>query len=80
MTNADEEAFPVSFDEQTAYKSGMSKREYFAIMCMQGILSDCDTLREIKSKDRRFQITNFSEVVAKNAIEFADALLKQLDK
>jgi hypothetical protein len=51
----------------------------FAMAAMHGLLSDVGTQREIKDKDGRFKGYNFSTVVALNAIEFADELLKQLE-
>lgn len=49
--------------------SGLTKREYFAAMAMQGILSACP------------EHGPMSEMrVASYAIEYADELLKQLEK
>ena len=39
MTHANETAFPNQIGENFNYK-GLTKREYFAAMAMQGILSD----------------------------------------
>lgn len=66
------------FDSEKEYQDYL--RKAFAMAAMQGILSDVNTQLEIKNKDSRFTGKNFAVVVAMNAIEFADELLKQLDK
>lgn len=51
---------PVSITDQ----HGLTKREYFAAMAMQGMLSDPERYG----------------VIAKGAVKFADALIKELNK
>jgi len=56
--------------------NGLSKREYIAIMAMQGILANhwCQN-------DYKDTITAIGDIhVAKQAIFYADALLKELEK
>lgn len=76
MKNSNEPAFPTfgsASDENpkiiTPQDYGLSKREYFAAMAMQGFLAG------------RFPSGDYeNESVAKVAIGFADELLKQLEK
>lgn len=56
-----------------------TKREYFAAKAMQGLLSDVDVQRWLQN-DPRFMGDNFSEVVAINSCEFADSLIRELNK
>lgn len=76
MSNADEPAVPVlhlsqntANGENTMWQSygGLTKREYFAAMAMQGMMShpSCDAP---------------ASAVAADAVEFADALLAELAK
>jgi hypothetical protein len=58
---------------------GLTKREVFAKAAMQALLSSIDTQRHMQ-EDERYTGNNFKEVVAVNAIEFADELLRQLEK
>lgn len=52
--------------------TGLTKREYFAAMSMQGILSNPDTIMEFWP-DR-------VDSVADGSVRLADALLKELSK
>ena len=51
---------------------GLTKREYFAGLAMQGLISSCDWNFTTFNKD-------LIEATSKNAIDLADELLKQLD-
>jgi hypothetical protein len=62
MNNSDAPAYPDNWD---AKLPGLTKREYFAAMAMQGLLAD--------STVPTFQ-------VAEHAVIQADALLKELEK
>ena len=72
MSNADEPAYPTpdTYDPtngQVFYgNSGLTKREYFAAMVIQGLCSDPD-MRD-------------AETEAELAVKVADALLKELEK
>jgi hypothetical protein len=62
---------------------GLTKRERFAMAAMQGMLSCWESQQKICNDDPRYQQKtdgqfNFSEVLAMNAVEFADALLERL--
>lgn len=62
-------AFPIKFDESKSELAGLglSKRELFAAMAMQGLLADSEfTLRP--------------ENAAKLFVNYADALIRELNK
>jgi len=70
MNNGEKTAFPFP----NALEGGLTKREYFAAMAMQGMLSNPDATKEtIKHKSSPI------EVFPVQAVEFADELLKQLE-
>lgn len=51
---------------------GLTKREYFAGLAMQGLISSCDWNFTTFNKD-------LIDATSKNAIDLADELLKQLE-
>lgn len=63
-TNPNDCAFP--FDINKSIRGGLTKREYFAAMALQGILS-CDN-------------RTLGKIVAINAIRYADDLINQLNE
>jgi len=76
MENKDKLAFAstaISSDGNSYHQDGLTKREYFAAMAMQGLLSN-----------KYFQVYKegklFVDVVAKTSIEMADELLNQLNQ
>lgn len=66
MTNKDDAVYQSNYDDNFAPEYGLTKREYFAAMAMQGILSG--------GRDRVIV-----DVVRK-AVMYSDALLEELDK
>lgn len=70
MTNGNDLAYP-TFDDKgicpDSYSGGLTKREYFAGMAMQGIVSHC-------YKDHPDQR------IAESAVMMADALIEVLNK
>lgn len=77
MSKADEPAFPVP---ETAVggqrmRGGLSKREYFAAMAMQGMLAN----PEINKRARKNGVYSPREY-ARWAVDSADALLAELEK
>ena len=75
MKNADKPINPVltqSPSLQNDTSLGLTKREYFAGLAMQGLISSCDWNFTTFNKD-------LIEATSKNAIELADELLKQLE-
>jgi hypothetical protein len=61
MTNKDDSVYPDGYADQ----HGLTKREYFAAMAMQGLI------------DKR---GNAESITAKTAVSYADALIKELSK
>ena len=61
-------AFPQGYlDGPEVDPSGMSLRAWFAGMAMQGLITNPDTVSEV-------------EIVAKFSIQYADALIAELEK
>lgn len=58
-------AFPASNDTTT----GLTKREYFAAMALQGILSNAATNNDVETSH-----------IVEDACLFADALIEELNK
>jgi hypothetical protein len=54
---------------------GMSLRDYFASKAMQAIFGGVGA-QQVANRDLRYDETNWAEVVALNAYEMADAMLK----
>ncbi|HZI24821.1 MAG TPA: hypothetical protein VFD46_07085 [Chryseolinea sp.] len=76
MNNSEQPAFPFSPSNEYDY-IGMTKREYFAAMAMQGLLSNRNILRpNPDSKEFENQRLEFSRV----CIEYADDLLSSLEQ
>lgn len=70
MSNQDQPAFPLTLREGEKFEGvsnidGLTKREYFAVMAMQGVIASDSTL--------------FS-VVASVSVQLADELIKELEK
>lgn len=104
MTKANESAYPteqpLEFIEiagqpgtrsvlKYGFTGGLTKRELFAAMAMQGLLSAIYSDIKMLSEFTRSQYTpepsgfgyvNGCEAVSKNAVNYADALLKELKK
>lgn len=64
---------------------GMSLRAYFSGRALQGMLSCYEVQKNICNNDPRYKqqadgMFNFATVVALNALEFADALIAELNK
>lgn len=73
MKNADEQAFPIlavnpEDTHDRIFSSGLSKREYFAAMAMQGICAAPINSAHVGAK-----------MIAKASVEIADELLRQLE-
>lgn len=68
MTNKDDAAFAAGADSWN--QPGLTKREYFAAMALQGILANADQVF-VKA-----QFTDIGEM----AVQAADALLKALNE
>lgn len=73
MTHGNESAFP-EIQEQPQFNHhsyGLTKREYFASMAMQGILSNREL--QVALIHDRIELSNF-------AVEMADKLINELNK
>lgn len=68
--NINEPAFPCQVIEGQAYNQGITKREYFAAMAMQGVLAAGNVvlIRDVPVND-----------IVEKSIQIADELLKQLE-
>lgn len=77
MKNKDKSAFP-PLPSYTDDERGLTKREYFAGMAMQGIMSN-DVLFTNILKDMKIDCTNRDNCHAVFAVKQADELLKQLN-
>jgi len=75
MKNGDRPAFiPLQFTNnslRTEYSNGLTKRELFAAMAMQGI---CGDKRQIGT------VNSYAKEIAETAVKMADELLKQLEQ
>ena len=68
MIEKDDSAFPIN-DNGEPIADGLTKREYFAAMAMQGLCSFGDGNSFIRD-----------EMIPKKAVELADALIAELNK
>jgi hypothetical protein len=66
-TKAKGPAFPLISDDGYIINAGLTKREYFAAMALQGLLTDNES-------------PNSREEFAGYAVKFADALIEELSK
>ena len=67
-TKAKGPAFPLISNEGYIINAGLTKREYFAVMALQGIIANKDGL-DIKI-----------ERIVESAVDTADALIEELSK
>ena len=80
MTNGNESAMPLSeFAYNMQYSSGLTKREYFAAMALQGL---CATFSGSPNAERQAEKVGktLSETMAIYAVDVADALINALNK
>lgn len=75
MSKSNESAFPVSKHVERQTEIGLSKRELFAAMAMQGIMAFGDPQGEIEDS-----ALPMAMVIARGAVMCADALLVELSK
>jgi hypothetical protein len=66
-TKAKGPAFPLISDDGYIINAGLTKREYFAAIALQGLLTDNES-------------ANTKEEFAGYAVKFADALIEELSK
>ena len=80
MKNADKPTYPLEFKKEGSYNTegwsnGLTKREYFAGLAMQGLLANCNG-GMTSGGSRTFSPNGISEL----ALLHADELLKQLEE
>jgi len=73
MTQPNDSAFPVQIMEGINYAHGLSIREYYAGMAMQGLLANATT-------DPEGLGANQAKSYASDAVYMADALIAELNK
>ena len=75
----DNEAWAYQFDHESRFQfPGMTKREMIAMHISQGLCaSDIDTLKVYLEATGE---NNIGDMLAKMAVEYTDALLKELEK
>lgn len=83
MKNADMPAMPVAHEKYWELEaSGLTKRELFAAMVMQGIVSSIHSeweYQRIRSLAQASGLSTVSEWIARDACKQADALLAALE-
>lgn len=77
MENSKKSAYPLGVHTSNA-NAGLTKREYFAAMAMQGLLAN-PRLSDLQTMER-FNGKTVGESLAIISIEYADELLKQLEQ
>ncbi len=70
MKNSDQPSYPILDPNSSYYREGLTKREYFAGLAMQGVLASRQPYKARMTVNQ----------VASEAIGIADALLKQLEQ
>ena len=72
MKNGEQPAFACIYENN--HKVGLTKREYFAAMAMQGLLSNPRIVERIADKG-----LIYDQVITKGSVDIADELLKRLE-
>lgn len=72
-------AFPFAVSPEGYYSNGMTLRDYFAAKAMTAMVAG-EGARMIADRDKRYDETNWKEVVASNAYDFADAMMEERKK
>lgn len=82
MTNANESAYGYGFctadGNNVQDVKGLTKREYFAAMAMQGLLTNSNVLKFFQREG--LNPNEFINLVAKDSTEIADALINALNE
>ena len=78
MKNADKPTYPLEFKKEGSYNTegwsnGLTKREYFAGLAMQGLLA-------LPDKGTYGSFDEAIERICEVSVKFADELLKQLEE
>lgn len=75
ITEQSDGAFPVNDVEGQIVEYGLTKREFFAALSLQGILSNDEAIKVIIENK-----ADLLETVALGAVKAADALIVELNK
>jgi hypothetical protein len=80
MTNPNDPINPLETDmSKDAIHIGLTKREYFAAMAMQGILSGFHTLQP-ENESQAFKMASVLQGIANMAVRRADDLIQALNE
>lgn len=77
MINPEDLAFPINGQYFSTTALGLTKREYFAALAMQGIMNN-DPRELLRMADTN--AGTIGEWIAKNAVTMADTLIVELSK
>lgn len=83
MNNKDMPITPFIKNKGSSFEkiySGLTKREHFAATAMQGILSNRDIIEGFCAAASEDPMPALEGMTAKLSLEFADALLKELEE
>lgn len=86
MTNANEPAFPFIYHDREGDEraiSGITVREYFAAMAMQGMYANYQLVSEAgktAAGGKLEGITHGKQIISISAVQAADALIEALNK
>ena len=82
LNNADKPAigsgWPFLHDIDSKTNHGLTKREQFAAMAMQGLISDYERISDYFKSEVIMKV-GIAESIANQSINYADALLKALE-
>jgi len=81
MKNSEESAF--AFTAKQDFEQGLTKREYFAGIALGSIISNAKTMEELTkefNKNKSDKKYEFSELIARLSLYYADGLLESLEK
>jgi hypothetical protein len=85
MKNSDKPAYPLAErclqDDDGLYvrSNGLTKREYFAAMAMQGLLSNPEYIRQLEQSAKVISSFDSNNMLVRESLDMADELLKQLE-
>lgn len=89
MKNSEQPVYPIVWEQTSNVMSGLTKREYFAGLAMQGLLSNSEESTIHFSvilkflglpKDTQYSFEeHYTKYIAKLSIQYADDLLKELE-
>jgi hypothetical protein len=72
-------AFPSASPDGRFWNEGMTLRDHFAGLAMQGMVQD-SALRELFANKGNIKDVSWMDIMAKNAFFIADAMLKQREQ